>query len=335
MLCFSNSYVQRLTNRRLLLATGVIISLLACSLFIDQFLLCFSVVVGFLFLLLLSFVLSMGFLCFSVNYGNRRQKIMGERRNDDILIQLGLSEDYISNLASSAADEVLLAEFDQNNRVISYVGDISYFWGSTINACDFMKRSRNKIELILLDGKVVLKKKYKSIKSLMAETISLYVLKDVRNVPKLQSLNFFRLTSYQSFIMGKNIGSELVLHGTSVSEQYQIDVYYPGPGKWNPRDLPSRVNHVRNCIRKEMNETFSSDLFRLIDLIHECGVIINDLKYGNIIKNSNVPYLIDFDRSNFFYFKNARYLKKKNAERDKFNYLFSVNIPIESVSIES
>lgn len=318
------------------MVAGIIISLLAYSFVIDQFLLCFSFVIGLLFLLLLSFVLSIGILWFFVNYGNKKQKIMGERCYKDILIQLGVSEDNISNLASSdTGDEVLLAEFDQNNRVVSYVEDISYFLGSTINACDFVKRSRNKIELVLFDEQVVLKKKYISIKLFMAETISLYVLKDVKNVPNLKSLNIFSLTSYQSFMMGKNIGSELVLHGTSVSEQYQLDVYYPGPGKWNSRDLPPRVNRVRNCICKEMNETFSSDLFRLMDLVHECGVIINDLKCGNIIKNANVPYLIDFDRSNFFYFKNTRYLKKRNAERDKFKYLFSVNIPVESVSKEN
>lgn len=302
----------------------ITIPFLAFSWLIDELWLGLIFICGVLFFLLLIFSLAMGLLSFVVNYGIGSRKLVDEGCNKDPLRCLGFSEEDIPGLLGSSASgaEVLLAEFDQNNRVLSSIGKIPLYSGSTINESDFMKRSRNKIELVLIDSNLVIKKKYKSFKAFLTETIALYVLNHVTNVPKLYSLNIFKLISYQSFMIGENIGSELAMNGTSVSDQYQLDVHYPGPDRWNPSILPLSVINVRNSITKETTPAFRHDLRKLISQIHENGIIINDLKYGNIIKNGDTPYLIDFDSGNYYFFKTLEFTIKKNNEDDKFEYIY-------------
>jgi hypothetical protein len=81
-----------------------------------------------------------------------------------------------------------------------------------------------------------------------------------------------------------------------------------------------------------MDEASVGALGRLLDGIHRAGVVIHDVKYGNVIMLDGKPYLCDFDDARVYPRHSLRFLAERESERDRFNYVFGGHLRSEPAS---
>ena len=246
----------------------------------------------------------------------------------ETLFRMGISEERVEALVSKAATvkEVLVAEFDQNNRVISMVGDIPIFSASLISDEEFQIRSRNRTQLVVANSIVCVKKSYSSIMCFYREALALKALDRIDGLPRIVSINLRRRMLYQSFLVGRNLGSMMADNGAPVSLQHQVSVQYPGAGNWSA--LVNRCCSEREQAINVLKKVISLDTMRgiteLYEKIHRYRVIVGDIKYGNVIFLEGVPFLCDFDYSRVYRNNSVRFLRERERERDFVSFVFGL-----------
>ena len=263
----------------------------------------------------------------------RRPDLSHEPPADLTLARMGLSKDTVAAVLgrAGAADEVRLAELDQNNRVLSEVGDIELFRGHLIAAEEFRARSRNQVQIVIRDGVVALKKRFGHRTPFTNELIALDALRGLGNTPGIVAVDLGTRTIYQSFIPGKNLGSLLAERGTSVSAQHRIVRDYRTHPGWNER---SESLHERalalEALRTIVDQDFVERLANLFLDVQAAGVILNDIKYGNLLLRNGSPYLCDFDFSRCHFRRGTRFRLDRDRARDRFNYMFGADLATEN-----
>ncbi len=245
------------------------------------------------------------------------------------LTEMGLQADAVEEILSAAATgEVVVAELDQNNRVLSHFGDIGIYSGTLIESEDFRPRSRNRMQVVVNAGLVAIKKTYSVRDRFINEVLSLDALKHNDFVPRIISVDSRRRILYQSFIVSENLGSLMAQRGATVGVQYQVGKAYPGPGRW--RENPPRGEQrqvLLRALRAIVDEEFLINLEKLVESAHKVGVSLRDVKHGNVLIREGMPYLCDFDLSHRFSRNDMRSLLARDRERDRFNYLFDRDLP--------
>lgn len=247
----------------------------------------------------------------------------------EILLAIGLELEVVDRILSEAdaRPEVTIAEFDQNNRVISRVGHIPLFDGYLIGPKEFRPRARNRVLLVVLSGVVAIKKIYGEYGRFCNEALALYALSEVDGIPKIISARARERVLYQSFIPGSNLGSLIDKCGASVSIQYEASVQYPGRGKSTEgQRFPSARQLALEALNKAVDKDLVTAIGRLVERIHNAGVAIRDVKYGNVIVHRGRPCLCDFDGARIFQKNNWRCLMERESDRDKFNYYFGTEL---------
>ena len=236
------------------------------------------------------------------------------------LREMGISHDHVPKVLALAADrEFVVAEFDQNNRVLSHVGHIPLYADAIISADQFRKRSRNRMQIVIRSGVVAIRKHYSIYRRFANELIALDSLDAVPTVPKIISVDLQSRVLHQSYIPGKNLGSLMSAQGATVSIQYRV-------GKAYSRLGASPVSEERtlllSALQASVGREFIETLERLFVDIHRKGVALRDIKHGNVLIHDGQPYWCDFDLSHRFTGNSLRFLLTRDRERDRFNYLF-------------
>lgn len=223
--------------------------------------------------------------------------------------------------------EYFLGEFDQDGYVLSNLGPVEGI--STIDKQHFLPRKRFKLYLVSAYGRIGVKKDYKGNKAAFLIELRVYSRlagKNI-NVPTLLDVDYDRLTITFSYIPGPTIreklfgiGAVIIDHTLLANPELQK---IPGSLRWL-----IQTENKSETLYKVIDRQFSEDLLSEIKKIHECDIFISDLKYGNIIleKNSNKPYLLDFDQSRDISGL-GNYIKKFQKDKDiqLFNKLFFMN----------
>jgi serine/threonine protein kinase len=243
----------------------------------------------------------------------------------ETLQAMGISQTAISRILTAAASngEALVAELDQNNRVLSHVGDIPLYQAALATPDEFRKRSRNRMQIVVTSGVVAVKKKYGIYGLFINEVIALDALSGIDGVPKILAVNPKEGVLYQSFLLGKNLGSLMAERGASVSLQYRVGKAYPGRADWSGSErVPRERALVLQALHETVDDHFIASLGKLVATIHNAGVALHDVKHGNVLICDNRPHLCDFDVSCFFPTNNTRFILTTEKERDRFNYLF-------------
>ena len=217
--------------------------------------------------------------------------------------------------------------FDQDGYVLSNVGPVEGI--STIDKQHFLPRKRFKLYLVSAYGRIGVKKDYKGNK--VAFLIELRVYSRLAgkniNVPTLLDVDYDRLTITFSYIPGPTIREKLFGIGAVIIDRTVLAnpelQKIPGSLRWL-----IQTENKSETLYKVIDRQFSEDLLSEIKKIHDCDIFISDLKYGNIIleKNSNKPYLLDFDQSRDISGL-GNYIKKFQKDKDiqLFNKLFFMN----------
>lgn len=257
-----------------------------------------------------------------------RQIISRIPRASETLTKMGIADKVVYRVVSKAKTlgEMPICEFDQNNRVISFVGEIPIFESAIIGKNEFKTRSRNRMQVIIHKGVVCVKKAYGNIFCFSREIIALKRLSLINSVPKIVTISRRSQSVYQSYLVGKNLGSLMVANGAPVSIQHQVSVEYPGPGKWssNLKALKHREMAL-GVLRLVVDLNVIASIVKLIEAIHRSNVIIGDIKYGNVIIMEKVPSLCDFDYAIVHGVNSQRLLAEKERELDFVAYSFGVS----------
>ena len=245
-------------------------------------------------------------------------------QGSEVLRAMGVDRATITEIISRTADgeEVRLGRFDQGNRVLSDIGSIPMFGDALIGALEFQPRTRQAVELVATTRGIAIKKSYSDSRSFFREVAALGRLSDVKGVPKIVRIDRQHRVLYQTFLVGRDLGSLMAGAGFSVSAQHRLSRDYPGMGAWNSASSLQNRTIAVDTLHRVTNGTFARDMEALIESIHQSGVVIGDVKFGNVIITSDGVCLCDFDHARIFTRNTMSFILDQERDRDLCSYIF-------------
>ncbi len=248
----------------------------------------------------------------------------------ETLMALRIDPATVDRIVAESADgrEVKLASFDQENRLLSSVGPIPYFKGELITEEQFIPRYRHLLDLVVTRGVVAVRKGYSNSTSLENEALALAALATMPGIPRIVHLDRAATVMYQSFLIGENMGSLMAARGASVDTQHEMMVNRPRPGTWTEESL--RIPQRHTCmlaLASIVPVTILDELESMILRIHQMGVTVGDVKFGNVLLRQGRPLLIDFDWARLIKARSVAALLRRDEERDVFNFSFGRAMP--------
>jgi serine/threonine protein kinase len=238
----------------------------------------------------------------------------------ETLRRMGLDDGTIAELLARAGEgELTLAELDQNNRMLSHIGQIPLFANMRIDEKTFRKRSRNRTRIVLTFGTLAVRKDYSLPRRFANEVRALDALRDLEKVPTLLEVDAENRVAYQTFFPGRNLGSLMADAGADVSAQYQMELEYTrstSPSGSTVRD------QVIGALRRTVDDDFIAAIQRLVLEVHRSGVLLRDVKHGNVIVCEEGPRLCDFDLARVVRRNDVASTHLRAEERERFNHLF-------------
>lgn len=266
--------------------------------------------------------------------------------------KLGLEQEKLDRIKEiqQRANEVVIAEIDQDGFLLSYFGPIRN--AITISKKEFLPRKRFKLEVVIINGQVGIKKHYNDDKlSFVNEIDALYNLGLAgRNVPAIMDIDFNNLTLTFSYILGSVLREELAKRGAVVYDRdvinnpeyihllqkkrwieyiqklkdVLIDLFglHPEQKRWIWIKCSQKLKYVLSGV---IGSHFMENLFAELKKVHATGFVLKDVKYGNIIieKESGKPFFIDFDGSMNCSFLGKHFFKFiRDRDIEKFNMIF-------------
>src|SRR5882724_7610714 len=203
----------------------------------------------------------------------------------EVLRAIGVNDTTTAEIMSRTADgeEVRLGRFDQGNRLLSDIGSIPLFGDALIGNLEFQPRARQTVELVATTRGIAIKKSYSDSGSFFQEVAALSRLSDVKGVPKIVRIDRRHRVLYQTFQVGRDLGSLMAKTGFPVSAQHSLRSAYPGMGAWNATSGPQNRLVAVSTLERVTNSTFVRHMEVLIESIHQSGVVVGDVKLGNVI----------------------------------------------------
>ncbi len=131
---------------------------------------------------------------------------------------------------------------------------------------------------------------------------------------------------------GDDLGIRLARAGASVELQHRLSSSYPGPGAWDPSGpQPPEREACLTALRSAVDEAFIDHLGALLQSIHEAGVAVGEVSYGDVIAVDGKPHLRGFEGARVDGRPSLRFLAQRERDRDRFNFLFGAELLSEQV----
>lgn len=254
----------------------------------------------------------------------------------DILLKLGVDPTTIDEILSrqNEENEVLIAEIDQQNRMMSRIGSSLSLAATSVDQENFEKRRHHRIELVLISGALAIKKSYCNYGYFANELLALDALNSLPIVPQLLAVDRNNLVIYQTYLEGSNLGSILIEHGVTVDDQFRFT--YPGIGNWSEEaGGADKRSQIMSCLKGILNPSQIECISDLLIAIHRAGIAVKDVKYGNIIVGDDKIYMCDFDGAEVFQSNSRRFVRARELDRDKFNYYFGTSLQTSTLLREN
>lgn len=244
---------------------------------------------------------------------------------------LGLrGHEMLTALEKAPEGHVVLAAYSQDDRLISFVGPIPRL--ELIMATEpehATPRVRHAVELVARRDGLCIRKTYRNYKHRKLrvrwwsqEAAALERLAGVPEVPDLVEVRPQELVLYQRFVQGTPLAAVMGQHGLGLVEQQALRAAYRGPGAWRAdQDVGGRRLLTRR-LAEILGEDFLAALGDLVERVHGAGVIMGDVKYGNVIVTDEGPRLVDFDMARVFRPGSASFQVARERERDLIHYTF-------------
>lgn len=227
-------------------------------------------------------------------------------------------------LETKTAPYAVIANIDQDGFFLPRFGPIAGV--PLISKSEFVRRKRFAIDLVAMrNGTVGVKKDYGgNHASFLKEFKVLRLLSGRRlNVPTILYVDFKSPTLVRSFISGRVLREQLARSGAPIRDRDTVNV--PEFKGLSAKELEAkRIDLGKRVLHKVVDDLFIEKLFGLVQDIHSCGVLINDIKYGNvIISSAHEPWWLDFDGATRFLMPRfGPFRTLRDADREKFNVHF-------------
>jgi len=190
-------------------------------------------------------------------------------------------------------EECVLADIDQDGRCFPYFEPFINF--ENVDRTKFFPRIRYKVEIVVLrqfNNLIAVKKDFRQDRTGAVDEA--YILKRLQacHTPKLIKYDSQRNIVYMTFIHGKNVKDELVRCGIAIKD---VDL------KRNWKSIAiEELLRARKVLESIMD---IDEVFREVRRINSYGVMMEDIKCGNIIieERTKKPFWIDFHGSDLRY----------------------------------
>jgi serine/threonine protein kinase len=244
--------------------------------------------------------------------------------------ELGLPVEGLAALRAELQQSpvVTIADIDQDGYFLPRFGPVPGVVSATQE--DFMERKRYSLQLVALENKVGVKKSYGQRRAgFLNELEVLHSLAGCCNVPAILDVDFAELSIVISFIPGAVIREELAAKGAKLRNRDVDD--NPSFRQLSGTEQRSRrVTEARRVLSDVLDQEMVEDIFAELQKLHRAGVLVNDIKYGNVIieRSSGQPYLIDFDHARYHgHRRGLRWQAKRDDEIERFNLVFAAEKP--------
>jgi tRNA A-37 threonylcarbamoyl transferase component Bud32 len=239
--------------------------------------------------------------------------------------RLGLSEAGLRALRRELeiSPEVVVADIDQDGFLLPRFGPIA---GAACTSCeDFVGRKRHMLQIVAVGDKVGVKKQYRQNRiGFLNELEALHRVAGTCNSPVILDVDFANLAITLSYIPGAVIREELARRGAMLRHR-DLDIHPDGVGLTPKERNALRVARGKEALSQVVDQGMIDAIFSELKKIHRAGVLVSDLKYGNIIieRDSGEPYFIDFDYSDHCGGpRGPRWQVRQDWEIDLFNVRF-------------
>jgi tRNA A-37 threonylcarbamoyl transferase component Bud32 len=212
----------------------------------------------------------------------------------------GLDLDHIAFTALLAQLDksrlVVIADIDHDGFYLPKHGVIGNL--PCIEKSEFLPRRKFPMELVVVDGTVGVRKWYSGRSDrFLNEMESLYLLNIAGcNVPSVLELDFDDQWLITSFIPGMVLRELLASRGAKLRDRDVAKI--PGFAELSPEKRRlERIAQGRMYLKDVVGQDFIDQLRVQVSKVHKAGILINDVKYGNVIIESETgrPYLVDFE----------------------------------------
>lgn len=247
------------------------------------------------------------------------------------LNELGLNPEAVATIEQKHQNskEVVIADIDQTGLWFSHHGPINDV--PQIKQTEFRERYRFKIQIVSLEGIIGVRKNYNgNAFAFVNELRALSLLaKENCNVPAVMAIDFDKLTLTISYIKGDplddliaKIEAETIYKNTE-KDGNLITLVSGRKRSRNIRQGPRPLDGI-------FDKTRIDDLLTQLKKIHRTGIILKDIKYGNIIieRNTGKPFWIDFDYTRYYAnVSKPTFAFLRDIDIERFNLLFKTDCP--------
>lgn len=219
--------------------------------------------------------------------------------------------------------EVVLARIDNDGRVLGLFGHLP--WLDPVEEHDFVERRRFPLDIVLLDGKVLVRKDFRSARErFVREWYNLALLQDKATVPAVYLADEARCVLYKNLVPGRTIRSHLVAAGARIlTVQTEHDPSLDG------LDAEARIRAVwargRAVLPDCLPEAVLWALEHQMDGIHAAGVARLSLTFGNVVieEPTGTPWLIDMEGAQDYRSTASPVFGfRRDEDRQKFNAIY-------------
>jgi len=218
--------------------------------------------------------------------------------------------------------ELVLGRIDRDGLLATDLGDFPGF--DTIPWEDFRPRQRFDLDLVLADGRPLLRKNFRDDRdNFSREWTALARLAGKARVPAVARVDEARSILYRSLVPGRPLNDLLVAAGARIR-----DAQLEGDQELAPLSTPERLEAVlargRELLPQVVEESFFHRLEGELDRIHRQGVTGLSLTFGNLtVTEDGQPWLFDFDGAQLHSKVGSAFFDlQRDRDRRKYNRIF-------------
>jgi hypothetical protein len=219
--------------------------------------------------------------------------------------------------------EITLGRIDSDGRVLCLFGDLPGMVSS--NADQFIKQSRYRLDIVLLDGLVLVRKDFCGNRvGFLCEYYNLALLYGIANVPAVYRAEETQFILYKNLVFGRTLRDVLVDAGAEI-----LLAQTKNDPNLEKLDQTARITAVWERAKPFLTDSFSEEFIYFLEeqvkKVHACGLAKLSLTYGNIMVDFNhgFPWLIDFENTLTFRFLfNPLFIYWRAQDREKYFKLY-------------
>ncbi|MBI4231773.1 hypothetical protein HY605_00960 [Candidatus Peregrinibacteria bacterium] len=152
-------------------------------------------------------------------------------------------------------------------------------------------------------------------------------LRGIARVPEVLEIDPYKFSVTQSFIFGQDLERVLSAFGARLTGEdcrlrFAVTVTF--------QDIFAEYLREGAKYSGSLPRQLINDIYSQLQAVHRAGIMLYDLKYGNIIieNKSGKPYLVDFDGAQVFTSLSGRaFLVERDRDVARFNEMFGTSFP--------